>query len=302
MQKGELLISYGRAGRGKVCFALALVWSCMLLLSACGTATSPQSAAPAAAATATATPALTSATTRAVISPRAVLTTPAATTVLPSPTATSSVLPQDWQTRWLKNIPCRAPCWEGITPGLTTIDQAIKLLTQNPLVNSKSIKRVDPLPEIPTRFSNIYWDNKGGMGITGKINFSSQQAVFTVISVSPGFTTYYKLGDIIRVYGEPDYISTSLRDDNGPGSLHVMWLSHGFILSSSYPKVLDVPTLSSNLLLGGVDGGLLFFIPTKIEDIGVWTNMSFKMFVPWQGYKDFYFYCRVSWRDAAPCR
>lgn len=58
----------------------------------------------------------------------------------PSPTEmsslTESALPEDWSYRWLKGIPCRPPCWEGITPGQTTAREAEEILRQSPIIGS----------------------------------------------------------------------------------------------------------------------------------------------------------------------
>jgi DNA-binding beta-propeller fold protein YncE len=40
---------------------------------------------------------------------------------------------------WLNGKPCRVPCWEGITPGKTTVGEALVLLKQNPLIDPSSV-------------------------------------------------------------------------------------------------------------------------------------------------------------------
>jgi sugar lactone lactonase YvrE len=65
----------------------------------------------------------------------------------PQPTALSTGLRQvpterDWvaaSSAWLNGQPCRAPCWEGITPGTTTVGQALNLLSQHPLIDPSSV-------------------------------------------------------------------------------------------------------------------------------------------------------------------
>src|SRR5947209_116835 len=47
-------------------------------------------------------------------------------TPLVSPSAEETVIH-----RWLRGIPCRPSCYEGIQPGVTTPTQALALLTQN---------------------------------------------------------------------------------------------------------------------------------------------------------------------------
>ena len=47
--------------------------------------------------------------------------------------------PKDWTSRWLRGIPCQPPCWEGITPGKTTADEATGLLQKSSLIANVSI-------------------------------------------------------------------------------------------------------------------------------------------------------------------
>jgi DNA-binding beta-propeller fold protein YncE len=49
---------------------------------------------------------------------------------------------QSWaalSTRWLRGEPCAAPCWEGITPGVTTVGEALDLLKRSPLIDPESV-------------------------------------------------------------------------------------------------------------------------------------------------------------------
>jgi len=40
-----------------------------------------------------------------------------------------------WITSWLTHPACQPPCWENITPGVTTIDEAVKIVYQIPGVD-----------------------------------------------------------------------------------------------------------------------------------------------------------------------
>ncbi|MBU0491270.1 MAG: hypothetical protein KKB13_05410 [Chloroflexi bacterium] len=65
---------------------------------------------------------------------------PGTPTPVPPPSAPSPIPspkpppPADWPTRWLKGIPCRPPCWEGITPGQTTAEEAVEILSRSPVI------------------------------------------------------------------------------------------------------------------------------------------------------------------------
>ncbi|HSQ18189.1 MAG TPA: hypothetical protein VLM83_10855, partial [Anaerolineales bacterium] len=38
--------------------------------------------------------------------------------------------------RWISGTPCAPPCWEGITPGQTSADEAIEILISNPMITN----------------------------------------------------------------------------------------------------------------------------------------------------------------------
>ena len=50
-------------------------------------------------------------------------------------TAQASVTPEippNWWTTWLAQPVCKPPCWQNITPGLTTMDKAVSILENSP--------------------------------------------------------------------------------------------------------------------------------------------------------------------------
>jgi hypothetical protein len=46
-----------------------------------------------------------------------------------------------WLVRWLSAPTCQPPCWEQITPGVTTLDEALDLLAGLPDVRDVSLER-----------------------------------------------------------------------------------------------------------------------------------------------------------------
>jgi hypothetical protein len=38
----------------------------------------------------------------------------------------------NWQTAWLDQPVCKLPCWQNITPGVTTRDEAVSILENTP--------------------------------------------------------------------------------------------------------------------------------------------------------------------------
>jgi hypothetical protein len=54
-----------------------------------------------------------------------------ANTSTPIPSATPEISP-NWWTSWLAQPVCKPPCWQNITPGLTTRDEAAAILENTP--------------------------------------------------------------------------------------------------------------------------------------------------------------------------
>jgi hypothetical protein len=104
--------------------------------------------------------------------------------------------PSDQQKRWLMGIPCQSPCWEGIQPGKTSADEALKNLKSNALVTN--VTQGD-LPNISKGFFDWSWASgkRGG----GSIQYGSTR-VIEEIRLSD---CCIKLGDAISAFGKPDY-------------------------------------------------------------------------------------------------
>src|SRR5262245_17799626 len=64
--------------------------------------------------------------------------------VTPTPVA-HPVSNTDPTTRWLLGVPCRAPCWEGVTPGKTIAEEAVTIFRQSPILKNVQISAFDDL-------------------------------------------------------------------------------------------------------------------------------------------------------------
>lgn len=101
---------------------------------------------------------------------------------------------QSWWSSWIVEPVCQLPCWRNITPGVTTIKEAISILE-----NSTDVK-------ISYRVNNsIEWDftpNKSGGGIIR----GSQDGIIN--SIELGGDSEILLQTIIASYGYPKYVKT----------------------------------------------------------------------------------------------
>ncbi len=192
-----------------------------------------------------------------------------------------------WQVDWLKGIPCRPPCWEGIMPGQTTANDAVATLSKSPLISTVVLTNSPWLNDDGYVIWN--WAN-GHQG--GEARFQNRTSTQTVSTIQPNLPLPLRLGDVIRAYGEPDYVLAAIEENpevkNGTiYNLRIIFLSQGFMLSDGGS---DTTTLSPDKLFGDID----FFVPTieGLESVIPALVNHQQLLTPWRGMKSFEHYCR----------
>jgi len=211
---------------------------------------------------------------------------------------TQVTMPEGWHTRWLQGIPCRAPCWEGITPGYTTGQEAGEILKRSLLISTAEVKIDSSLPD----YSSVIWRWTDGTP-GGEIHFSSRSSDNTIRDIAPFQNKTFALGDVMKSYGEPTHVRATIiekvnyeRTPSGPSpidtsyTLMVVYLEQGFALSVGGAIT---PTLSPELQMDG----LVFFVPGEAGAKAVFypPDRFFQHLVRWQGFRRFDFYCRNEW-------
>lgn len=191
----------------------------------------------------------------------------------------------DWQYRWLKGVPCQPPCWEGITPGKTNVEEAASLLKQNNFVDPASVIIGQP-PIVDPSTAELHWTSHDGKDPYNKAIFDAQSPNHTILYIRPNFNELgFKLGEVIKIYGQPSHVTANIIG-NYP-QIQFFWFSRGFIVGVSLGQGQEVPEIGPDLIVKGP----YFFIPGTPEDWIKGTSNSIKEFILWQGYKDFKFYC-----------
>lgn len=202
-----------------------------------------------------------------------------------SPTITDS---QDWQRRWIEGNPCKAPCFEGITPGVTNLSQAIQILDQNPLVTAVQV--------LPSSGSKHYlgWDwvsrPRTSIGVNPTGGVAQEQELGGVIkSIAPSLPKKFELGDLIKTYGEPSHVlaSATLGDAGTVYYIYYIYLERGLKVKGFNSKKPENISVHSEVSMP------IFFIPgmTGLQGLFPFQNLNIYLF-EWQGFKDFGFYCR----------
>ncbi len=112
------------------------------------------------------------------------------TTTLVTPTSESSA---HWWIEWLSHQACKPPCWNNITPGVTTFDEAVSILENSPevTVRYKGIDSVD------WNFSN----NDGGGTLT-----ASGDGIVDTIWMGSGSDSKLLSKEVVASYGYPEYV------------------------------------------------------------------------------------------------
>lgn len=226
-------------------------------------------------------------------------------TVPPLVTATRSIpitpTSSTWMTRWLGGAPCAPPCWEGITPGVTTMTEAAEILKKNPLIIDTQVITDDTF-----RYGDLRWKwSDGTVGGRGISYAKTSQHI--IIFIQPSYPTRFRFHDVIAVYGEPSHVMASAGyppDFGSPigYSLLIFYKNKGLVFAGGYDvDNLGKPILSLDMSVGSPG----FYEPTSSGFDAAFRVYAAapKKLVEWQGFKGFDFYCRDS--DALgekPCR
>ena len=182
----------------------------------------------------------------------------ATTALLPTVTPTANptptpAMPQGWESRWLRGIPCAPPCWEGVTPGITSVETAQGVWSKNSLFSQVS----PPSATFPTLgFVSWKWSNgiKGGQA-----EYNPENPQKPILRISPRYSNSFKLANIISAYGDPSHVIASppLNPDmNGPRILgyyvEFVYIKQGFSISVISP---NIPNINKEIVLDN----LVFF-------------------------------------------
>ncbi|NWJ48760.1 MAG: hypothetical protein HXX08_23115 [Chloroflexi bacterium] len=145
-----------------------------------------------------------------------------------------------------------------------------------------------------TEIEEIGWDwfTKSGRSIM-QFKKGSQ----SLYSVRPNFTARFKLSEVVANFGTPDYVEAGAVLDVTNTQRNKYWLAFiylgtGLIVVSN--NINTLPVLNDPALL--IDD--VYFIYPSVEGYeAMYGKGALRFLVPWQGYKDFLFYCRDPYGD-----
>jgi len=202
--------------------------------------------------------------------------------------STNAVFPDDRHPlEWLQGVPCRAPCWEGITPGLTTVSQATTLLKNNSLISSVKVFMDNGFGNGEIEF---HWKDGDHYMLLG---FKNNEPDPVIDVIMPDFYGHpFSFNDVIQTYGYPSHLGVEIpcsRDQKGILTcnyfIELLYLDQGMRVESLYrqkPSIID-----GQMEIYSVE----FFIPGKEGWARAWQGDFDRFYIVWQGFKKFEYYC-----------
>lgn len=191
----------------------------------------------------------------------------------------------DFHKAWLRADPCAPPCWEGITPNQTTLEDALELLNLHPFVKEIGVDVNENETFSFTSDSDSY---------DGTLSYQKEPP-YTIERIEV-YHPPVRLGDVISAYGEPSYVLVFTQTASMAGGdldidprvyrFGIVYPKQKFILT--YRNTIPINHITSedqltySLFFGDSFQSLL---DNKLKRVRGDT------LIPWQGYQSFAFYC-----------
>lgn len=143
----------------------------------------------------------------------------------------------DIKTRILNGVPCRLPCWEGVTVGETSVVEAAAILHENPQFSWVSAYSAPSLAIRQQQLEGILVYEMpvtmpdGSIAITkGDGYFDADDPDQTLVMLMVGMPEF-TFGELVAAFGPPDYAGAYVdypEPDLEYWSIGLIWLSYGF--------------------------------------------------------------------------
>ena len=119
----------------------------------------------------------------------------------PAATSTATPTPSPWIDVILNDPDCAPPCWNGITPGVTMMDEAMSILQSDP--GLKNLRYEEDPNRTGSSHVSYSWDFEipGGWGII-RSNHYSLLPVKSITLISQS-SSMFTLEQVIEHWGEP---------------------------------------------------------------------------------------------------
>jgi hypothetical protein len=197
---------------------------------------------------------------------------------------------------WLRRIPCQPPCWEGITPGQTTVPQALAILRELSFVNN--LQSYDAVSSIQSNEGTADWTWRDHTSSGGSVSYYLDSTVYRLTVDYPSRLT---LQEVLDAYGEPSHVYAGAYPSTDRTHtiyrLDVLYVPQGFALELEG----DNSVRPSDFGAGWSNFYLLFFEPSVQGFATAWGNPGVaEELIPWRGVLSFADYCTGEGCDKTP--
>lgn len=192
---------------------------------------------------------------------------------------------EDYKQTWFRGDSCALPCWEGITPQETSLEEAIEVLNQHPLITD-----IYPYDNETIGFFLNLHDRRYG----GFLDYQKQRP-YTIQEIRLNLYSF-SLGELIEAYGEPGYVLVSTHtslmpkapsDGSSIYGIGVLYPELGFVVGG-YGDSIDAGQEIESVTFFGTP----FELPLDQRMRYIFGRMTGSTeLIPWQGYQSFRFYC-----------
>ena len=134
--------------------------------------------------------------------------------------------PPPVDTSLLTGEPCEPPCWEGLTPGVSTEEDVAEFMESTRLVDTRTVSRVGMTRGGEVVGVSIRWHSTAGRGAAGN-RFAIEGGVLQDITIYPDYDL--TLERLIERYGPPQkYVSHLSGYERQWVDVTLYYPTHGF--------------------------------------------------------------------------
>lgn len=162
---------------------------------------------------------------------------------------------------------CQAPCWRGITPGVTTWSDALTILEDAPDLENPETQTVENSPVLGAQ-----WKSVGGDPCCQMVSEDGKVVSSLFLQLAPNQT----MGQLIEAQGEPAYVlGTPGTDDQA--ILNLFYPDKGMVVFAFVAGAAKGELTESSEIIG------VFY--TTLERMDLTIKLS--NLYAWDGYKPF---------------
>jgi len=145
---------------------------------------------------------------------------------VPTPQPTPTLVPEEQDQSWLTDQPCQAPCWYGLEPGVSTMQQVVDTVSELSFIRLEDVYKSEI--DVWSYYVNSSIPGSGlGYGCANPPNdpcvaFSFIDDQLHSIILTPNFSI--TLGEVIEQIGPPDLFAYARPNAEGKDcDLQVFW-------------------------------------------------------------------------------